>query len=179
MEMELLALIVDESGRDPRFIGDPFVDSPRYIITISLAYLVFIYGIGPRLMRDRKPLPVKPFIRIFNTYQILANVFVVCSMSYLAFYEVLECGLFFNMKFNQILRTEVQSSLVDYIVSSMLIFSVIFPRKKATIFLVIHTFECNSPPIKWGFVGEQKFTYHHDFFHEKKTVEILDYLRAA
>lgn len=88
MDHDLLALLVDEENRDPRFVGDPFVDSPRYILAISAAYLIFVYGIGPRFMRDRKPLPVKPFIRIFNTYQILANVFVVCSMSYLAFYKV-------------------------------------------------------------------------------------------
>ncbi|OQR76144.1 elongation of very long chain fatty acids protein 4-like [Tropilaelaps mercedesae] len=88
MEMDLLALLVDENDRDPRFIGDPFVDTPRYIITISATYLAFIYVIGPRFMRDRKPLPVKPLIRIFNSYQILANIFVVCSMSYLAFYKL-------------------------------------------------------------------------------------------
>lgn len=88
MKTDLLGLLIDDSGRDPRFIGYPFVDSPKYILAISAAYLAFIFYIGPRFMRDRKPLPIKPLIRIFNTYQIIANISVVCSMSYLAFYKV-------------------------------------------------------------------------------------------
>ncbi|XP_022691875.1 uncharacterized protein LOC111262125 [Varroa jacobsoni] len=88
MKTDLLGLLIDDSGRDPRFIGYPFVDSPKYILAISAAYLAFIFYIGPRFMRDRKPLPIKPLIRIFNTYQIIANISVVCSMSYLAFYKL-------------------------------------------------------------------------------------------
>ncbi|XP_003744143.1 elongation of very long chain fatty acids protein 4-like [Galendromus occidentalis] len=84
----MLELLIDEESRDPRFIGNPFVDSPRYVLGISAIYLSFIFLIGPRFMRDKKPLNVKPWIRVFNTYQILANIFVVISMSYLAFYKL-------------------------------------------------------------------------------------------
>lgn len=88
MKNDLLSLILDENGRDPRFIGYPFYDSPKYLLGISAVYLAFVYYIGPRFMRNRKPVHVKPYIRIFNAFQIFANILYVGMTTYLAYYKV-------------------------------------------------------------------------------------------
>ncbi|KAJ6640089.1 Elongation of very long chain fatty acids protein 1 [Pseudolycoriella hygida] len=47
--------------------------APTYLATIDLAYLAFIYYIGPKFMKDRKPYDLKGTIRIYNLINIVIN----------------------------------------------------------------------------------------------------------
>ncbi|KAJ8909586.1 hypothetical protein NQ315_016600 [Exocentrus adspersus] len=65
----------------PRIDADPRTDdfylvSPLIPLSIGLAYLYFVYSLGPRLMQNRKPFNIANIIRLFNLIQIIANAYV-------------------------------------------------------------------------------------------------------
>ena len=51
--------------------------SPVPLIMIFTAYVWFVLSVGPRLMRDRKPVKLNSFIRAYNILQIIACTFFV------------------------------------------------------------------------------------------------------
>lgn len=71
--------------QDPRLKGRPLIDSPVPVFSIIGTYLIFVLRVGPQMMRDRKPVNVKSFARVFNLYQVLISawtVYTVCVCCY-------------------------------------------------------------------------------------------------
>lgn len=60
------------------------ISSPVSIILLSLAYLYFVLKCGPRYMKDRNPYKLHQFIRLYNVFQIVTNVWFV--------YEAIDAG---------------------------------------------------------------------------------------
>lgn len=58
------------------------MSSPIKPVLLIAAYFYFIYNLGPRLMKDRKPFELKWVLRIFNLFQILSNTFIVARASH-------------------------------------------------------------------------------------------------
>lgn len=58
--------IFDKHG-DPRTAHYPLVRTPWPTLFATLLYYLFVSHVGPRLMRDRKPLEIKPLIRTYNS----------------------------------------------------------------------------------------------------------------
>lgn len=54
-----------------------FVSSPYPLLLIIFGYIYFVLYAGPRYMKDRPPYKLKTFILIYNTIQILANLWFV------------------------------------------------------------------------------------------------------
>lgn len=71
--------LADERTKDWFLSG-----SPMYFTLISCAYLYFIYGCGPRYMKDKQPYSLRGFIRFYNVFQIVSNAMLV--------YHILENG---------------------------------------------------------------------------------------
>jgi len=79
--MEVLANVWRSLEQDPRVKGRPLIDSPVPVFSIIVTYLLFVLRVGPQMMRDRKPINVKNFARVFNLYQVLISswtVYTVC-----------------------------------------------------------------------------------------------------
>ena len=50
------------------------MSSPVPVLVLVGAYVYFVKSLGPRLMRDRAPLPVGTISRAFNLVQAVANL---------------------------------------------------------------------------------------------------------
>ncbi|XP_003737008.1 elongation of very long chain fatty acids protein 5 [Galendromus occidentalis] len=59
--------------RDDRYVGLVW-DNPHVILCILVVYLWFVLKAGPSWMSDRKPMNLKPVVRVFNLSQVIANV---------------------------------------------------------------------------------------------------------
>ncbi|XP_022663555.1 elongation of very long chain fatty acids protein 1-like isoform X2 [Varroa jacobsoni] len=83
--MEVLSSMWHSLEQDPRLKGRPLIDSPVPVFSIIGTYLIFVLRVGPQMMRDRKPVNVKSFARVFNLYQVLISawtVYTVCVCCY-------------------------------------------------------------------------------------------------
>lgn len=54
--------------------------SPMTMIFLSLAYLSFVYFIGPQFMKNRQPYSLKTFMQFYNIFQIIANFWLVSNI---------------------------------------------------------------------------------------------------
>lgn len=63
-------------------MGDAFFDSPKTVLLLSGAYLLIVLLIGPAFMSNRKPFNVKPFARVYNVFQVIANIILANSILY-------------------------------------------------------------------------------------------------
>lgn len=67
------------SRTDPRVKDKLFVANPVIPSLIIVAYLVFIY-LGPRWMRHKRPLELKPLLVIYNFGMVLFSAYIVREM---------------------------------------------------------------------------------------------------
>ncbi|XP_075165179.1 very long chain fatty acid elongase 4 [Haematobia irritans] len=51
--------------------------SPKLMLWTISAYLLFVYKIGPRYMKNREPYKLKTFISVYNAFQVLACIYIV------------------------------------------------------------------------------------------------------
>jgi elongation of very long chain fatty acids protein 7 len=72
---------VNDLLSDPRVDGYPLMSSPLPTIAIIALYIYFVKNLGPRLMKDRKPLELKGIITVFNLFQVAANLINVIVVS--------------------------------------------------------------------------------------------------
>ena len=63
--------------RDRRSDSYPLLNSPYLVISISLAYAVFVKWFGPWLMRDRKPFSLKNTLLAYNLFQVVLSIYMV------------------------------------------------------------------------------------------------------
>lgn len=54
-----------------------FMRSPTALVLTFAIYFLFVLKIGPRYMKDRKPMKLNTFIRGYNIFQVIACVFFV------------------------------------------------------------------------------------------------------
>lgn len=57
------------------------MSNPFGVVMIVAAYLLFVRKIGPEVMKDRKPLNIKPIITVYNLYQSIYNFWLVSKVS--------------------------------------------------------------------------------------------------
>ncbi|XP_043470914.1 elongation of very long chain fatty acids protein 4-like [Leptopilina heterotoma] len=62
---------------DPRVTNWFLMGSPWPIAIILLSYIIFIFHLGPRLMKNRAAFELKTFIRFYNIFQIIANAYII------------------------------------------------------------------------------------------------------
>lgn len=58
-----------------------FVSSPWPVSIILAAYIMFIFKLGPNLMKNRKPINIKYIMLIYNLMQILFNGYILTYVS--------------------------------------------------------------------------------------------------
>ncbi|XP_035896781.1 elongation of very long chain fatty acids protein AAEL008004-like isoform X2 [Anopheles stephensi] len=71
--------------RDGRSAHLPLVGSPVLIVGIVFAYLYFVLRYGPRHMVNRKPYNVLKMIKVYNLFQMAANVTLFLRICYNVF----------------------------------------------------------------------------------------------
>jgi hypothetical protein len=77
----------DEDDEDDEPSSERFLMSnPVPVVGIVAAYLIFVVKVGPEIMKDRKPLNIKPIITIYNLYQTLFNFLIVSRVSNIFYY---------------------------------------------------------------------------------------------
>lgn len=63
---------------DKRVAELPFMDSPWVVLFIATFYVYFCYDLGPhKIMRNRQPFDLAWTVRIFNTFILLLNVWLL------------------------------------------------------------------------------------------------------
>lgn len=69
-----------ESNRDPRVAGWLLTRSPHIPFITLTAYLLFIFWLGPRYMRYRKPYKLTNTLMVYNAVQVFFNamMFIMC-----------------------------------------------------------------------------------------------------
>ncbi|XP_055378151.1 elongation of very long chain fatty acids protein 7 [Condylostylus longicornis] len=84
--------LVEADYGDPRAVKYPFMDSPLPTIGMVLTYLAWVLVIGPRYMRDRKPMQLRTTLIYYNAFQVLLSGYM--------FYEHLMAGWlnYYNLK---------------------------------------------------------------------------------
>ncbi|XP_011706804.1 PREDICTED: elongation of very long chain fatty acids protein 4-like, partial [Wasmannia auropunctata] len=65
---------------DAGIIKWSLIFSPMTMIFLSLAYLSFVYFIGPQFMKNRQPYSLKTFMQFYNIFQIIANFWLVSNI---------------------------------------------------------------------------------------------------
>ncbi|XP_054263159.1 elongation of very long chain fatty acids protein 1-like [Macrosteles quadrilineatus] len=56
-----------------------FMDSPIYIVTLSMLYLAFVTTVGPKIMKHRKPFSLKWTMMAYNLGQVALNAWFLIS----------------------------------------------------------------------------------------------------
>ncbi|OQR68363.1 elongation of very long chain fatty acids protein 4-like [Tropilaelaps mercedesae] len=59
--------------REKRIKGILF-DNPSMVLVLVASYMAFVLKLGPDYMRHRKPYNLRPITRVYNLFQMLANV---------------------------------------------------------------------------------------------------------
>ncbi|KAL3179267.1 hypothetical protein MRX96_038170 [Rhipicephalus microplus] len=63
------------SGGDPRVRHWPLMGSPAVIVSILAGYLYFSLRLGPALMKNRRPFPIRPLVVAYNVVMVLLSVY--------------------------------------------------------------------------------------------------------
>ncbi|KAH9367933.1 hypothetical protein HPB48_008347 [Haemaphysalis longicornis] len=63
------------SGGDPRVRNWPLMGSPAVVLWIAAGYLYFALHLGPRLMKNRRPVAVKPLVLTYNALTVIVSVY--------------------------------------------------------------------------------------------------------
>lgn len=63
--------------RDKRTDGWFLMSSPFYTLAICACYVYFVKSLGPRLMRDRKPMDLKKTIIAYNFVQVVVSIYLI------------------------------------------------------------------------------------------------------
>ncbi|KAH9381101.1 hypothetical protein HPB48_010773 [Haemaphysalis longicornis] len=74
------------SGGDPRVRHWPLMGSPAVIVSILAGYLYFSLRLGPALMKNRRPFPIRPLVVAYNGVMVLLSVYffvLTLSLTYL------------------------------------------------------------------------------------------------
>ena len=106
----------------------PLLSSPVPVILIALCYIAFVKFLGPWLMRDKKPLDLKPLIVIHNVFTVFLNSYLVykyCRLGWLNDYSI------FCQEFEEDTERGMQMNRISYFVFLSKIYDLI-----DTIFLV-------------------------------------------
>nr|UTO68440.1 elongation of very long chain fatty acids protein 1 [Daphnia magna] len=85
-------IIVQEGSRiweqrDKRTDGWILADSPLTPIVISLAYLLVVKTLGPKLMENRKPFQLRNILFFYNAFQIAFNGWIFCKTCQLTWFN--------------------------------------------------------------------------------------------
>uniref|UniRef100_A0A1A9W5Z7 Elongation of very long chain fatty acids protein n=1 Tax=Glossina brevipalpis TaxID=37001 RepID=A0A1A9W5Z7_9MUSC len=75
-------LIYKSAGVDSKIDEWLLMSSPGYMLILLLLYLVFVLFIGPRLMENRKAFLLRRTLQVYNTFQILYNLFMIITLSF-------------------------------------------------------------------------------------------------
>lgn len=54
----------------------PLMGSPMPTITLTVAYLYFVKSLGPRLMKDRRPMDLRNSMIIYNFSMVAISVYM-------------------------------------------------------------------------------------------------------
>lgn len=66
---------------DPRVADWMWMGSPIPTMIGVLMYLTFV-SVGPRIMKDRAPLDMKPLLFVFNAFIVALNFWMAWEVSY-------------------------------------------------------------------------------------------------
>lgn len=91
---------------DARVENFPCVGSPFPIIALLVVYVYFVTAWGPRWMENRKAYDLRGIIKIYNLFQIFANLYIgiYVSGSGICIISINDYALPMRMKMNNILQ---------------------------------------------------------------------------
>lgn len=57
-----------------------FMSTPWTVLSILIAYLVFVLKLGPKMMENREPFKIKRIMMVYNMSQTVYNLFIVSKV---------------------------------------------------------------------------------------------------
>lgn len=61
------------------------MSTPWPVLSILIAYLLFVLKIGPKMMENREPFKIKRIMMAYNILQTIYNIFIVSEVSSIRF----------------------------------------------------------------------------------------------
>lgn len=61
------------------------MSTPWPVLSILVAYLLFVLKFGPKMMENRQPFKIKRIIMVYNIAQTIYNIFIVSEVSVIHF----------------------------------------------------------------------------------------------
>jgi len=62
-----------------------FMSTPWPVLSILIAYLLFVLKLGPKMMENREPFKIKRIMMVYNILQTIYNIFIVSEVSLIHF----------------------------------------------------------------------------------------------
>lgn len=57
------------------------MSTPWPVLSILIAYLLFVLKLGPKIMENREPFKIKRILMVYNIVQTIYNIFIVSEVS--------------------------------------------------------------------------------------------------
>lgn len=75
----------------PDFYVDlfPIMSTPYPLITIFIAYFLFVLKIGPMYMKNRQPFDITDLLRLYNIFQVCCCTYIVLTAHFVHGYSFL------------------------------------------------------------------------------------------
>jgi len=57
------------------------MSTPWPVLSIVIAYLLFVLKLGPKMMENREPFKIKRIMMVYNILQAIYNIFIISEVS--------------------------------------------------------------------------------------------------
>jgi len=57
------------------------MSTPWPVVSILIAYMLFVLKLGPKMMENREPFKIKRIMMVYNIVQTIYNLFIVSEVS--------------------------------------------------------------------------------------------------
>uniref|UniRef100_A0A2S2P5M5 Elongation of very long chain fatty acids protein n=1 Tax=Schizaphis graminum TaxID=13262 RepID=A0A2S2P5M5_SCHGA len=77
---QFLNLLNQELKFDKKVDSWMFMSTPWPVLSILIAYLLFVLKLGPKMMENREPFKIKRIMMVYNIVQTIYNIFIVSEV---------------------------------------------------------------------------------------------------
>lgn len=77
---QFLNLLNQELKFDKKVDSWMLMSTPWPVLSIVIAYLLFVLKLGPKMMENREPFKIKPIMMVYNILQTIYNIFIVSEV---------------------------------------------------------------------------------------------------
>lgn len=130
--------------------SDYIIRSPKPIIVLTIAYLLFVCKIGPAIMRHREPFEFKRLIRFYNLAMVFLAAFMVWTLHSCigTFSSLFECDKMFTFEDDSAINVYRVANISLFVRVSEYFDTIFFTlRKKTNQVTFLHVFHHAFVPI--------------------------------